>query len=183
MKTLESMQTEQAPAEMGVWDAMSTDRDQYLTFLLDDEEYGVDILRVQEIRGWDRVTRVPNTPEFLQGVINLRGAIVPVVDLRQFFGFEKLEYGPTTVVVVLRVRSEGRERIMGVVVDAVSDVYTIPEADFRPLPANGNPAVMAVVRALATVNEKMVILLDIDRLLNSGELGAADSVTEQSLPR
>jgi len=150
---------------------------QYLTFMLAGEEYGVDILRVQEIKGWDKVTHIPNTPDFMQGVINLRGAIVPIIDLRQRFEMERLEHGPTTVVVVLRVHSGNRERIMGVVVDAVSDVYNIPEEDFRPAPKNGNAAIMESVRSLATVNEKMVIVLDIDHLLNSGELSVLDSIT------
>jgi purine-binding chemotaxis protein CheW len=171
---MEAAQTEQQTADIAAQIGIAGDEDQYLTFMLDGGEYGVDILRVQEIKGWDKVTHIPNTPEFMQGVINLRGAIVPVIDLRQRFGMETLEYGPTTVVVVLRVRSEERERIMGVVVDAVSDVYNIPEKDFRPAPSNGNPAVMDSVRSLATVNEKMVILLDIDHLLNSGELAAMD---------
>ncbi|HHJ13778.1 MAG TPA: purine-binding chemotaxis protein CheW [Gammaproteobacteria bacterium] len=151
---------------------LTSGEDQYLTFLLGGEEYGVDILRVQEIKGWDRVTPIPNTPEYMLGVINLRGAIVPVMDLRRRFGMPVSEFGPTTVVIVLRVCGEDRDRIMGIVVDAVSDVYDIPQEEFRPAPGNGNSTIMAAVTALATVNEHMVILLDIDRLLNSRELAA-----------
>ncbi len=147
-----------------------TDDNQYLTFMLAGEEYGVDILRVQEIKGWDKVTPIPNTPDYMQGVINLRGAIVPIVDLRSRFCMEKLEYGPTTVVIVLRVRGEDNECIMGIVVDAVSDVYNIQEEDLRQIQSNGNSLVAESVSSIATVQEKMVILLDIDHLLNSREL-------------
>ncbi len=155
-----------------------TDDNQYLTFILSGEEYGVDILRVQEIKGWDKATPIPNTPDYLQGVINLRGAIVPIVDLRKRFGMEKLEYGPTTVVIVVRVQGEDSECIMGIVVDAVSDVYNIQEEDLRQIQSNGNEAVTESVHSIATVQEKMVILLDIDRLLNSGELATMSSITQ-----
>ena len=155
---------------------LSSHEDQYLTFMLNGEEYGVDILRVQEIKGWDRATFIPNSPSYMQGVINLRGAIVPVIDLRQRFGMPNLEYGPTTVIIVLRVKNEDRERIMGIVVDAVSDVYSIPASAFRPAPNNGDRTVMEAVRSLATVDEKMVILLDVDRLLNVEELAVVEKI-------
>ncbi len=156
---------------------LSGDEDQYLTFMLDGEEYGVDILRIQEIKGWDRITHIPNTPVYMLGVINLRGAIVPVVDLRQRFGMATAEYGPTTVVIVLKVKGEDRERIMGVVVDAVSDVYDIPESELKPAPDSAKDSIMESVSALATVEEKMVILLDVDNLLNTSELCTLDSLT------
>ncbi len=156
---------------------LSGDQDQYLTFMLGGEEYGVDIHRVEEIKGWDRVTHIPNTPDHLLGVINLRGAIVPVADLRQRFGMSAVDYGPTTVVIVLRIKCEDRERVMGVVVDAVSDVYDIPESKLRSAPAAAGNSIMESVRSLATVDEKMVILLDIDHLLNVGELSIVDSGT------
>lgn len=150
--------------------AMGSDYDQYLTFLLAGEEYGVDILRVQEIKGWDSVTRIPNTPEFVQGVINLRGTIVPIIDLRMRFNIEKLEYGPTTVVVVLRVLSEKGQRTMGIVVDGVTDVYTVAQKDVKPAPDFGGAVRSDFVKGLATMEGKMVILLDIDQLLNAGDL-------------
>ncbi len=156
---------------------LTGDEDQYLTFMLSGEEYGVDILRIQEIKGWDRITHIPNTPAYMLGVINLRGAIVPVVDLRQRFGMPTNEFGPTTVVIVLKVKGEDRERIMGVVVDAVSDVYDIPESRLKPAPSNAAGTIMESVRSLATVDEKMVILLDIDHLLNTSELSEMDGVT------
>lgn len=147
---------------------------QYLTFILSDEEYGVDILRVQEIRGWESVTSVPNAPDYLKGVINIRGTIVPIVDLRMRFGMEQLDYGPITVVIVLKVIGENRERVMGIVVDTVSDTYDVPEESIKPAPDFGDKIEVAFLKGLATVNEKMLILLDIDRLLNSGELNILD---------
>ncbi len=142
--------------------------DQYLTFIMADEEYGVDILRVQEIRGWDSVTAIPNTPEYIKGVMNLRGTIVPIIDLRQRFEMPAVEYGPTTVVIVLKVIDDDAERIMGVVVDAVSDVYNVPSEEMKPPPEFGGAVNVDVVRGLATVGEEMIIILDIDKLL-SGE--------------
>jgi len=146
---------------------------QYLTFLLAGEEYGVDILRVKEIRGWERTTPIPGTPGHVKGVINLRGTIVPIIDLRERLGMPTVEYGPTTVVIVLCVGgADGRERVMGVVVDAVSEVYDLPEEAMRPPPEFGADVRVDFVRALATVGEKMVIVLDIDRMLGMEALGA-----------
>jgi len=147
---------------------------QYLTFILSNEEYGVDILRVQEIRGWESVTTLPNAPEYIKGVINIRGTIVPIIDLRMRFGMKDVEYSPITVVIVLKVlNDEGRERVMGIVVDAVSDTYNIPEESLKPAPEFGDNIDLAYVKGLATVDEKMLILLDIDKLLNSGDLADA----------
>lgn len=151
---------------------------QYLTFILSGEEYGVDILRVQEIRGWDTVTPIPKTPEYIKGVINIRGTIVPIIDLRQRFGMEAMEYGPMTVVIVLKVISEQRERVMGVIVDAVSDTYSIAEDNLKEAPDFGSAISVDFVKGLATVEEKMLILLDIDRLLNSGELNIIEHAME-----
>jgi len=163
---------------MGTLNAMQNDiglgvavnADQYLTFMLDGEEYGVDILRVQEIKGWGKVTPIPNTPDYVQGVMNLRGTIVPIIDLRRRFNLENIEYGPTTVVIVLRVESSGQDRIMGIVVDGVSDVYAVPNEELRASPDFGGNVNVEFVRGLATVDEKMVIMLNIDKLLNSDEL-------------
>ncbi len=152
--------------------------DQFLTFMLAGEEYGVDILRVQEIKGWDAVTNIPNTPEYIRGVINLRGTIVPIVDLRLRFNMEKMEYGPTTVVIVLKVMSDEKSRIMGIVVDGVSDVYNIPSEEIREAPDFGSGIDTDFVMGLASVEEKMVILLDIDHMLNAAELAGIDEATE-----
>lgn len=159
---------------------MDTDADQYLTFLLAGEEYGVDILRVQEIKGWDAVTQIPNTPKYIRGVINLRGTIVPIIDLRLRFNMQQLEYGPTTVVIVLRVEGNNSSRIMGIVVDGVSDVYNVPTDEIKPAPDFGGGIDTAFLHGLATVNEKMVIILDIDHMLNSAELAKVDDVVEEA---
>lgn len=144
--------------------------DQYLSFILSDEEYGVDILRVQEIKGWSKTTPIPNTPSYIKGVMNLRGAIVPIIDLRERFGLPPLSYGPMTVVIVVSVRSEERDRLMGVVVDAVSDVYNVRPEDLKPAPDLGGKLRSEFVKGLATVDEKLMVVVDIDSLLNSDEL-------------
>ncbi|VAX13916.1 Positive regulator of CheA protein activity (CheW) [hydrothermal vent metagenome] len=156
-----------------------TDTDQFLTFMLAGEEYGVDILRVQEIKGWDAVTTIPNTPEYLRGVINLRGTIVPIIDMRIRFGIEKLDYGPLTVVVVLKVDNEERNRVIGIVVDGVSDVYNVPEDEIKPSPDFGSAVDTEFVRGLATIDKKMVIVLDIDQMFNSGDLEIMDSCIDE----
>jgi purine-binding chemotaxis protein CheW len=156
---------------------LMSDARQYLTFLLAAAEYGVDILRVQEIKGWDTVTALPNTPEYVRGVMNLRGAIVPIIDLRQRFRMERLDPGPTTAVVVLKVVHDHGSRIMGVVVDAVSDVHNVTDAELRPAPECGSTASSECVQGLATVNGQMLIILDIDQLLNTGELAVATQHT------
>ncbi|MCV6638506.1 chemotaxis protein CheW [Candidatus Albibeggiatoa sp. nov. NOAA] len=150
----------------------------YLTFVLATEEYAVDILRVQEIKGWAKVTPIPNTPDYICGVINLRGTIVPIIDLRLRFGLEKLEYGAMTVVVVVRVVNPvtGKDRIMGIVVDAVSDVYDVPESEIKPPPDFGSVISIEFIKGLATVDDKMVIILEIDKLLNSKELAVLEQV-------
>jgi purine-binding chemotaxis protein CheW len=152
---------------------MSSGAEQFLTFVLGGEEYGVTILQVQGIQGWDRVTPIPNTPDFILGVINLRGAIVPIVDLRRRFGMPAAEFGPTTVVIVVRVAQQDRnERTLGLVVDAVSEVCNVNESDRKPAPDFGSGIKTDFVKGLATVENRMVILLDIDRLVSEGLLGA-----------
>jgi len=165
MSTLNAMQN-----DIGL--GVAVNADQYLTFMLAGEEYGVDILRVQEIKGWGKVTPIPGTPEYVRGVMNLRGTIVPILDLRKRFSMDQIDYGPTTVVIVLRVECEGRDRIMGIVVDAVSDVYAVPAEELRPSPDFGSSVHVEFVRGLATVDEKMVIILNIDKLLNADDLEA-----------
>jgi purine-binding chemotaxis protein CheW len=144
---------------------VSEHRDQYLTFTLADEDYGVDILRVQEIRGWEPVTRIPNAPRYVKGVLNLRGAIVPVFDLRLRFAMALQDYGPDTVVIVLRVSGPGGMRNMGVVVDAVSDVLDARASDIRNTPDFGAAVATEYISGLATAGDKMIMLLDVDRLL------------------
>ncbi len=169
------MDTEPSLATAGII-AVGGDAPQYLTFILAGEEYGLDILRVQEIRGWDAVTPIPNTPSCLKGVINLRGAIVPIIDLRLRFGLEALPYGPTTVVIVLKVDGESGDRIMGIVVDAVSDVHSITSEAMQPPPDFVSAISTEYFKGLATIDEQMVVLLNVDRLLNTGPLAIADGM-------
>lgn len=165
-------------ATESIQDPATTGTDQYLTFILADEEYGVDILRVQEIKGWERPTPLPNTPDYIRGVINVRGMIVPIIDMRLRFGMEALEYGPTTVVIMLRVVNEDRERVMGAVVDAVSEVYSIGDGDLQPAPDFSTRIGIDFVRGLATVDEKMILMLDIDTLLGTGLIASEDALHE-----
>jgi len=169
------MSTVQHALEAELDTVNDADGDQFLTFILADEEYGVDILRVQEIKGWGKVTPIPNTPEYIKGVINLRGTIVPIIDLRERFQLETKPYGPTTVVIVLKVVTEERDRIMGIVVDAVSEVYNIAEDELKPPPDFGGVLSVEFIKGLATIDEKMIIALDIDHLLNSDELAVIDT--------
>lgn len=174
--------TETSAAGAGSRDAADGSREgsvnQYLTFTLAKEEYGVDILRVQEIKGWTPVTQIPNAPAFIKGVLNLRGVIVPIVDLRMRFNLDAVEYTPTTVVIVLSLMHEGTERTFGVVVDAVSDVLNIAESDTRPRPDFGTVVDADFIWGLATVDDHMVMLLDIDRLLRPEELDTAAAVAD-----
>ena len=144
---------------------------QVLTFVLGNETYGVDILRVQEIKGWDKVTRIPHTADYVLGVINLRGAVVPILDLRRRFGLATIDFGPTTVVIVVRVGAGHGERTVGMVVDAVSEVYNVDSTDTKPPPDVCGSVETVFVKALATVEEKMLILLDIDRLIGNSIAG------------
>jgi purine-binding chemotaxis protein CheW len=137
-----------------------------LSFRLGKEEYGISILKVQEIRGYEAPTRLANAPAFLKGVINLRGAIVPVVDMRIKFGFANPSYDGLTVVIVLNIA----QHVIGMVVDSVSDVVTLTADDIRPAPAMGSLDA-GYLRGLGTVGERMLILLDIDALMQSEELG------------
>ncbi len=139
--------------------------EQFLTFIMADEEYGVDILSVKEIRNWDSATPIPKSPDHVRGVINLRGTIIPIIDLRQCFGMEAIEYGPLTVVLVLQVESDRGHRELGIVVDAVSDVYSLDESQIKPTPEMGDRFDTNFIKGLASIEEKMVILLNIDRLL------------------
>jgi purine-binding chemotaxis protein CheW len=139
--------------------------EQYLTFMLAGEEYGVAILQVQEIKGWDKVTRIPHTPEYVLGVINLRGAVVPILDLRRRLGLGSVVFGPTTVVIVVRVHHGGGERTVGMVVDAVSEVYNVATSETKPPPDVCGNINTVFVRALATVQDRMLILLDMERLI------------------
>jgi purine-binding chemotaxis protein CheW len=144
---------------------------QYLSFFLGGQEYATDILRVQEIKGWDTVTRVPYSPNYILGVINLRGAIVPVVDLRVRLALESAPFDSATVVIVVRVAGARGERIVGLVVDAVSDVYSFSAENIQPPPEAVGSLDQMFVLGLAKLEDKLVIILDIERLVISSVLG------------
>ena len=144
---------------------------QYLSFFLGGQEYATDILRVQEIKGWDTVTRVPYSPNYILGVINLRGAIVPVVDLRVRLALESASFDSATVVIVVRVAGARGERIVGLVVDAVSDVYSFSDENIQPPPEAVGSLDQMFVLGLAKHEDKLVIILDIERLVISSVLG------------
>jgi len=138
---------------------------QFLSFTLGEEEYGVDILSVQEIRSWEPVSRIPNVPSYEKGVVNLRGAIVPIIDLRERFNLAHSEYTNLTVVVVLQTTLKGRSRTMGVVVDSVSDVNDIDTDSIQSAPDFGTKVSTEFISGLALVDERMLILLDVKKLL------------------
>ncbi|QEP45034.1 chemotaxis protein CheW [Ectothiorhodospiraceae bacterium BW-2] len=152
------------------------DNQQFLTFTLGEESYAVDILRVQEIKGWSPVTHIPNTPDYLRGVLNLRGTIVPIIDLRMRFQLQRVEYTPVTVVIVLSVASGEKPRTLGIVVDGVSDVLTVATDDIKPTPDFGGPISTEYIHGLVSINEQMIMLLDIDLLLSIAELRAIDNI-------
>ncbi len=139
---------------------------EYLSFTLGEEQYGVDILKVQEIRGYDQVTRVPDAPDYIKGVINLRGTIVPVIDLRLKLRLENARYDAFTVMIVLNVE----QRVVGIVVDSVSDVIELSAEQIRPTPEFGAAVDTRFINGIGTQDERMLILLDIETLLDTAEL-------------
>lgn len=143
---------------------------EYLTFILGSEEYGLEILKVQEIRGYDAVTQIANTPSFIKGVVNLRGKIVPIVDLRIKFNLGKVEYNEFTVVIILNLSG----RVIGIVVDGVSDVTALKEEQIREVPNLVSSIDTKYIIGLATVEEQMLILVDIERLMSSQEMELLD---------
>jgi purine-binding chemotaxis protein CheW len=140
---------------------------EFLTFALGSEEYGVDILKVKEIRGYDAVTRLPDAPDYIKGVINLRGTIVPVVDMRLKFRLERAEYTALTVMIVLNVA----DRVVGMVVDSVSDVVQLRAEQVRAVPEIGATIDRQFLTGIGTLDERMLILFDIERLMASSEMG------------
>ncbi|HWK75244.1 MAG TPA: chemotaxis protein CheW [Povalibacter sp.] len=151
---------------------------QVLTFTLGEETYGVDILRVQEIRGYSTVTRIPQAPAHVLGVLNLRGSIVPIVDMRMRFNLERAEYTPLTVIIVLSVESAVGRRDFGVVVDGVSDVIDVAGGDIKPAPEMGAHVSTEFIQGLAAVAGRMVMLLDIDQLIGGDVAGVAPPLPE-----
>lgn len=146
---------------------------EYLTFRLGGEEYGIDILKVQEIRGYDAVTRIANAPDFIKGVINLRGVIVPIVDLRLKFRLGSAEYNEFTVVIILNVA----KRVVGVVVDSVSDVLELAPEQIRPAPEFNSLLDAGYITGLGSVGERMMILVDIERLMAAEDMALIERVS------
>ena len=157
---------ETAAKEINQQIGLTTDGSQFLTFQLGEELYGVDILRVQEIKGYTAVTKIPNTPPHIKGVLNLRGTIVPIVELRTKFGMDTIDYTMFTVIVVVVVR----EKIMGLVVDAVSDVLNIDKKDIQPAPQFGAKVDVSFLNGIGKSGDKLIALLDMDRLLSDDDL-------------
>jgi purine-binding chemotaxis protein CheW len=147
-----------------------------LTFTLGNEEYGIDILKVQEIRGYEAVTTIANSPEFIKGVINLRGNIVPIVDMRIKFNFGNVTYNETTVVIILNISS----RVVGMVVDGVSDVITLKAEQIKPSPEFGAGMDAQYLQGLGTVDERMIILVDIEKMMSSRDMELIESAEEMA---
>ena len=140
---------------------------EYLTFRLDQEEYGIDILKVQEIRGYELPTRIANAPNFIKGVVNLRGTIIPIVDMRLKFNCEKVEYNSFTVVIILSLHN----RIVGIVVDSVSDVMKLSADSLKSVPDIDSSIGSDAVLGLGSLGGRMLILLDIERLMSGVDMG------------
>lgn len=147
---------------------------EFLVFTLGAEEYGIDILKVQEIRGYDQVTRIANTPAFIKGVTNLRGEIVPIIDLRIKFAQTNIEYHDNTVVIVLNLQ----RRVVGIVVDGVSDVLSLRAEQIRPAPEFAVTLATEYLTGLGALEDRMLILVNIEKLLNSEEMALVESVAQ-----
>ncbi|CAL61475.1 Chemotaxis protein CheW [Herminiimonas arsenicoxydans] len=145
---------------------------EFLAFTLGREEYGIDILKVQEIRGYETVTRIANAPEFVKGVVNLRGIIVPIVDMRIKFNLGEPTYDQFTVVIILNIGG----RVVGMVVDSVSDVITLSPEQIKPAPEMGTAFNTDYLIGLGTLDERMLILVDIDKLMSSEEMGLIENI-------
>ena len=145
---------------------------EFLAFKLGSEEYGIDILKVQEIRGYESVTRIANAPDYIKGVVNLRGTIVPIVDMRIRFNLGEPSYDQFTVVIILNIAN----RIVGMVVDSVSDVITLTQEQIRPAPEMGTVFDSNYLIGLGTVDERMLILIAIDKLMSSADMGLIEQL-------
>ena len=156
-----------APATAG---SAATSLREFLAFKLGAEEYGIDILRVQEIRSYEEPTRIANAPAFIKGVVNLRGVIVPILDMRLKFNLETVSYDSFTVVIVLNIGS----RVVGMVVDAVSDVITLTSGQLRPVPEFNSAIQSEHLLGIASIDQRMLILVDIEKLMTSPEMGLVE---------
>lgn len=168
---------EQQPMTKADGAGTASPSEQLLTFIVDGEEYGVDILRVQEIRSWSNPMPIPNTPRYIKGVINIRGDVVAIADLRERLGLPRLPYGPTTVIVVLRVSGGQHERVMGVIVDAMSDVTTVPQAAIKTPPMFKSSQEGSVAKGIVTLDDKMITILDVDRIFEATSASLAQTAS------
>jgi len=150
----------------------SAGREEFLTFTLGKEEYGIEILKVQEIRSYEQVTTIANAPGFIKGVVNLRGIIVPIVDMRIKFSLGEAEYNELTVVIVLNVAG----RVVGMVVDGVSDVISLGHEQIRPAPDFSSTFDTKYITGLGTVDQRMLILVDIEKLMTGSDMALMDAV-------
>ncbi len=148
---------------------------EFLTFRLGEEEYGIEILKVQEIRGYEAVTAIANTPEFIKGIVNLRGTIVPIIDMRIKLGLKKVEYNQFTVVIILNIGTQ----VIGLVVDAVSDVTLLKAEQIRPAPDFGTTLNTAYITGLGTIDNHMIILVDIEKFMSGDEMALIERAIEQ----
>lgn len=144
---------------------VATDGNQFLTFTLGEEEYGIDILKVQEIKGYSAITRIPRSPSYIKGVMNLRGTIVPVVDLRSKFGLESTAYDQFTVIIVVVVQG----RATGLIVDTVSDVLNLPASDIQPTPQFSGSIDTSFIMGMGQAGDKLLILLDVNKVVGADE--------------
>jgi purine-binding chemotaxis protein CheW len=154
--------------------ALTQSGGEYLTFTLGREEYGIEILKVQEIRGYEAVTKIANAPEYIKGVVNLRGTIVPIVDMRIKFHLGKVEYNQFTVVIILNIA----DRVVGMVVDGVSDVMTLGADQVKAAPDFSATFDTEYITGLGTVDERMLILVDIEKLMASSEMALVDQTLQ-----
>jgi purine-binding chemotaxis protein CheW len=174
MQVIDNTQAEAASSQAIVANLMATEAvsnttpaGEFLSFKLGHEEYGIDILKVQEIRSYEPPTRIANAPSFVKGVVNLRGVIVPIVDMRLKYGLENAEYNEFTVVIVLNVA----KRVVGIVVDGVSDVIELSSAQIKPAPEFNNSIDASYITGIGSIQERMMILIDIEALIGSAEMG------------
>ncbi len=141
--------------------------EEYLTFILGDEQYGVDILKVKEIRGWENLREMHDVPDYVKGVLDFRGVIIPIIDLRIRFGIDQVEYLPTTVIIVL---AAGDDNMMGIVVDSVSDVLSVKNSDMKAAPSLGSHINTDYVVGMVTQEDGMIMLVDSDQLVDTEQL-------------
>lgn len=158
--------------ETSISNMTSSGNNEFLAFTLGQEEYGIDILKVQEIRGYENVTRIANAPEFIKGVVNLRGTIVPIIDMRIKFNLNEPTYDELTVVIILTLG----KRVVGMVVDSVSDVTTLTHEQIKPAPDMGTTLNTNYLLGLGTLDGRMLILVDIEKLMSSSEMGLIEEL-------